>query len=267
MGIVFTDKIAEVKNIQPYFMLSTRSAYYERAINNDVISHFYTFMADNSEGHTFAVPDACVDMLFLCDTEDPAARICGSPLSAKLVEVKKNKRYFGIRFTPGFTPNLDTIHPRDLIDNELNLKEIIPSTAHHIIEQIAQAKSFNEQINIFTHNYKNYLLIKEASELCQQIKQLIFRAQGDIRISDIETITGFSPRYIYKTFTDQFGFSPKLYCLISRFQNALRNLINDKKISLTELAINLGYADQSHFLREFKKFAAISPKKFLSNIH
>ncbi|AWM80296.1 AraC family transcriptional regulator [Gammaproteobacteria bacterium ESL0073] len=265
MGIILLNKVVDVKNIQPYFMLSSHSSYQEKRSNIPVISHFYTFQADNSEGHTFAVPDACVDIIFLCDKDNPNARICGCTLSAKLVEVQKNKHYFGIRFAPGYTPKFSQAQTKELIDSEFNLTEVDPSAAI-VIDKIAQAHSFDEQINIFITHYQEHLLTSELSGLCKQINQLILSNNGDIRIADIESLTGFSTRYIYKTFTDQFGISPKFYCLTLRFQNALLKLLYNDSVTLTELAIDLGYADQSHFLREFKKFAAVSPKKFLMAI-
>lgn len=265
MGITLSSQVIDVKNIQPYFMLSSHSTYHERRADTPIISHFYAFNADNSEGHTFAVPDACIDILFLCDKDAPIARVCGSTLSAKLVEVQKNKCYFGVRFAPGYTPLFSKIHVKELIDNEFNLLDADPTSAV-LIERIAQAKSFEEQISIFTEHYQPYLFDNQLPELCQQVNQLILKNNGDIRIADIESLTGFSTRYIYKTFTDQFGISPKFYCLTLRFQHALSNLINNNNVPLTNLAIDLGYADQSHFLREFKKFAATSPKKFLMAI-
>lgn len=264
MSIITTRKSVETHNIQPYFVLSTQSTYYKKTIDNSIISHFYSFVADNSEGHAFAVPDACIDMLFLCDPANPAARICGSTISAKLVELQTNKRYFGVRFAPGFTPNFSSILPKELVDAEINLLDI-DYQAKPLIEQITYCQSFSEQINVFVQNYKSCLLNKQST-LSKQLSELIYQHKGDIRITELEELTGFSARYIHKVFIEQFGISPKLYCLILRFQHALFNLTCDNKLNLTDLAIELGYADQSHFLREFKKFAAISPKKFMHEV-
>ncbi|UYZ83620.1 AraC family transcriptional regulator [Entomomonas sp. E2T0] len=265
MSVIFSHKALETKNIQPYFVLSTHSTYRKKMVDNSVISHFYSFVADNSEGYTFAVPDACTDILFLCDPTTPAARICGSTISAKLVELQKNKRYFGVRFVPGFAPDFSSILPKELTDAEIALADIDPN-ASPLIEKIASSHCFANQINFFMQNYTDRLANRQ-SDLCQQLSQLMYQYNGDIRITELEELTGFSARYIYKIFTEQFGISPKLYCLILRFQQALFNLTAQEQLkNLTDLAIDLGYADQSHFLREFKKFAAISPKKFTTEI-
>lgn len=40
------------------------------------------------------------------------------------------------------------------------------------------------------------------------------------------------------------------------------DLLRNKDLSLTEIALTCGFADQSHFIRCFKEFNAITPKKF-----
>jgi AraC-like DNA-binding protein len=39
-----------------------------------------------------------------------------------------------------------------------------------------------------------------------------------------------------------------------------------KKISLTELALEAGYYDQSHFTNDFKEITGLSPKQFIKMI-
>lgn len=85
--------------------------------------------------------------------------------------------------------------------------------------------------------------------------------KGNIRINELKEYTKYSERTINYTFTHYYGFSPKTFCLILRFQNALQQLTKVSIHSLTELAQELGYADQSHFIREFKRFNLLSPKK------
>lgn len=263
MGVIFPTRSIETNSIQPYFVLSTQAIYYKKMIHHSVVTHFYSFIADNSNGFAFAVPDACVDILFLCDPTNPAARVCGSTVSAKLIELKKDQRYFGIRFAPGFIPNFSSILPKELVNAEIALQDI-DANAAMLMDKISK-QPFVDQIDFFLQ-YSQQHLFNKQSVLVQQASHLINQYKGDIRISELEEQTGFSARYIYKLFIEQFGISPKLYCLILRFQQALINLTGQHKLNLTDLSVELGYADQSHFLREFKKFAAMSPKKFLTEV-
>jgi AraC-like DNA-binding protein len=57
------------------------------------------------------------------------------------------------------------------------------------------------------------------------------------------------------------GLTPKLYTKINRFQNSLQ-LVGRKDATLTSIAYDCGYFDQSHFIREFKSFTGITPSVY-----
>ena len=70
---------------------------------------------------------------------------------------------------------------------------------------------------------------------------------------------------IFRDFKISIGQAPKDLIKTIRFRSAIETLKNPKNIfSLTELAYNLGYADQSHFIKDFKPLAGIVPSKFIS---
>jgi AraC-like DNA-binding protein len=71
-----------------------------------------------------------------------------------------------------------------------------------------------------------------------------------------------SSRYLQTLFLRYTGVSPKLYQKINRFQESLRHITKDAE-SLTSVAYECGYFDQSHFIRDFKQFAGITPSAYL----
>jgi AraC-like DNA-binding protein len=92
---------------------------------------------------------------------------------------------------------------------------------------------------------------------------------NDLRQEDffhnIETVAaryGITARYLQKLFLQYTGLTPKLYSKINRFQNSLR-LITQNDCSLTSIAYDCGYADQSHFIREFKSFTGLTPSGYM----
>ena len=69
---------------------------------------------------------------------------------------------------------------------------------------------------------------------------------------------GISSRYLQKLFVQYTGLSPKLYQKINRFQKGLV-LVGKGEDSLTSIAYECGYYDQSHFIRDFKSFTGFTP--------
>lgn len=250
-----------LRTIQPYFTFSSGGSYHVKVVQNSPISHFYTFQADLSDGSVIAVPDASIDILFLCDEDQSAVRLCGSTTAAKLVEIKAGKRYFGVRFHPGKIPRFIESDFKALIDGEIPLQDLI-TDGDELLEKVANSGNFEDRIHLFMHHFLEEIN-PNTPEFGEKIHQLITKNAGALRINDISEYIGFSTRYINRVFTESFGLSPKTYSLILRFQHILQQMLLDDAMSLTDLASDQGYADQSHFFREFKKFTTLAPSKFM----
>ena len=81
------------------------------------------------------------------------------------------------------------------------------------------------------------------------------------KIENVAARYGITSRYLQKIFLQHTGLTPKLYSKIARFQNSLQ-LIAKKNTSLTDIAYECGYFDQSHFIREFKSFTGFAPSVY-----
>ena len=69
-------------------------------------------------------------------------------------------------------------------------------------------------------------------------------------INSVAARYGLSSRYLQKLFVTYSGLSPNLFSKISRFQKSLQ-LVAQKQLSLTAIAYDCGYYDQSHFIKDF----------------
>lgn len=69
-----------------------------------------------------------------------------------------------------------------------------------------------------------------------------------------------SLRQFERRFKELSGFSPKSFLRITRFNSVLNKDFQHQ--SLTEIGIECGYYDQSHFIHDFQKFSGISPKEY-----
>jgi AraC-like DNA-binding protein len=80
-------------------------------------------------------------------------------------------------------------------------------------------------------------------------------------INNVASRYGITSRYLQRLFSQHTGLTPKLYSKINRFQNSLQ-LVAKRNASLTAIAYECGYFDQSHFIREFKSFTGILPSAY-----
>lgn len=92
-----------------------------------------------------------------------------------------------------------------------------------------------------------------------ELFEMIYTHQGNVHINDIAKQVFWSSRQINRYFNQQFGLSLKAYCSILRFRAAFSQLKAGK------LFPEEGFADQSHFIKEVKKLAGVSPKMLSQN--
>jgi hypothetical protein len=85
--------------------------------------------------------------------------------------------------------------------------------------------------------------------------------------SEIHGQSQFFRRFITRQFQRRFkqlsGFPLKLYARIIRFGAAMQRYGNNFR-SLTDIAYECGYYDQSHFIHDFKEFSGYHPKQYFS---
>jgi AraC-like DNA-binding protein len=98
----------------------------------------------------------------------------------------------------------------------------------------------------------------------QAAASLLTASVGSIPVAQAAARTGVSRRHLERRFLDLVGISPKRLSRITRFQAALQALQTaggDGSGAATAAAF--GYADQPHFIREFRELAGCTPSAHL----
>ncbi len=92
----------------------------------------------------------------------------------------------------------------------------------------------------------------------------IERTQGRLSIDALSRAANITRRHLERRFLEDVGATPKRLARIARFQHALRMLEQfDSASPGAETAAACGYADQSHFIRDFRRLAGCSPSEHL----
>lgn len=79
------------------------------------------------------------------------------------------------------------------------------------------------------------------------------------RLADIACL---GKKQFERLFRECVGMNPKEYGRIARFQHALR-MMQLGSHDYADIAYANGYADQSHFIREFRQFSSLTPKQLV----
>lgn len=98
----------------------------------------------------------------------------------------------------------------------------------------------------------------------EQAVNAIEESHGTLSLDALAETLCISPRKLQRRFAVQVGISPKLLARIRRFQRVF-SAWRDDPSSLARVALECGYFDQSHLVRDFRDFAGKAPAAFLAN--
>ncbi|MBF9002857.1 helix-turn-helix domain-containing protein [Vibrio nitrifigilis] len=258
--IIARQHVAGIHSKQPWFVLSASQFYTHQTPKHPYISHFYSFTMDCEAGETIAIPDGCVDLLFDCDNENPASLVCGTTLQAREVRFNPHHSYFGVRFIPGIVPDFLNVIAAELIEQQSSLTDVV-CDSNYICEQVVKADSFMARVNLIN----SFLEQKQAripSRLTSQLVAKICAEKGNIQVQDLERYSGYTTRTLQRQFQQDIGLTPKTFIRAIRCQSAVYSINHLDNVTFTDLASGLGFSDQAHFLREFKKLVHATPMQY-----
>jgi|GEM_PF-4039722 len=82
-------------------------------------------------------------------------------------------------------------------------------------------------------------------------------------VTDLQASFNKSYRSIHRIYKDNLGMGPKDFLMMKRFRMSLQGLHDFQLNKLAVLDYSLEFSDQSHFIRNFKKYSGFTPKAFL----
>jgi AraC-like DNA-binding protein len=151
-------------------------------------------------------------------------------------------------------------------DQVVDFRQVADSSVSHLHDQLLHTSGWKKRIALietfllqrFSLSEKKHNKVLVVSDIMKEISHPDFFDN----IENVASRYGFTSRYLQKLFLQYTGLTPKLYSKINRFQNSLK-LVTQKDASLTSIAYDCGYFDQSHFIREFKAFTGYTPSGYM----
>jgi AraC-like DNA-binding protein len=222
------------------------------------------------------LPSGCVqvilnlerDFLFDCPEGQPRRRvspalIVGARSVYEIIDSSDLADLIGIVFEPGGFSAFarDAAH---LFSNRfVPLEDVWGSPARMLRDRLREISGAHQRIRcleqFLLHNFAARL--PSDNLLRPRIVEFALdqfdRAPGGVPVREVARSTGWSERRFSQIFREEVGLTPKVWCRIQRFQRTVRQLHAGVEIPWSELALDCGYYDQSHFANEFRAFSGI----------
>ena len=159
------------------------------------------------------------------------------------------------RIPPAVTTN-ENGEGTDLLGNDLSTLWV----------KLSECRSFRQRIQAAEEYLLPFGINAISKTPIMKTAQYIYRNKGSVRIEHLAHQSGLCLRQYERRFALEFGFTPKLFARITRFQSALDTKRVAPAISWMSVAHQLGYFDQMHMVRDFRSLGGNLPSEILSQI-
>jgi len=229
---------------------------------------YYMYESDPDivmEDKAFAT--GCVEVMFNLNgvfSTTPKVELWGQVLRPLSFRTVGKNCILGIRFYP-FAASVflqEDIHLFN--DKILDFTDVLGKSVEELHLQLLEAPSLAKRIDCMEAFLMNRLLTAGKIDKITLVQQVMDELKQDDFFDNIENVAsryGISSRYLQKVFLQYTGLTPKLYNKINRFQNSLLLMAKGNQ-SLTSIAYECGYFDQSHFIKEFRRFTGSTPSGY-----
>ena len=103
----------------------------------------------------------------------------------------------------------------------------------------------------------------QRKKLVRAVEYIQDQLDTDLTVSGIAQAVCISPYHFMRLFKESTGQSPHQYVTEARVRKA-KELLATGKLTISEAAYRVGFVDQSHLTRHFKRVFGMPPKTFLS---
>jgi len=169
----------------------------------------------------------------------------------------------GIELTPKGLYHLFKLSMHEITNRMVSFEELFGSPGARLQNRVGDAEDPRAKIALLqtalTHllqqNEKEYALLDHTLDL-------LAGTHGMMRVQELAAHLGYTKRYLDRLFQEHVGVSPKSLASILRFQEVYQGWMQHQSSPFFRDQWPAYYYDQSHFIKEFKRFTGFTPQQY-----
>jgi len=183
-----------------------------------------------------------------------------------VIDTAEQEHVAGAVFRPGGTIPFTAVPASELSNTDAPLYGVCgPANAGRLREQLLAAPGPEAALKVL----ERWLIDLYRDRTCHPAVAFAiteFHAEPSLtRIDAVKAALSLSSKRFIERFKTEVGVTPKRYCRLLRFQQAVAKMHDAKNLNWAELALACGYFDQAHFIHEFREFSGLTPSAYQSN--
>ncbi len=215
------------------------------------------------------LPDGCVDIIISAyDTQNMKASvpyIVGTTTAYIEIPFSGMHKMIGIRFKPGGITAFTRVPIDEFTDSNVDIfsiKTFFDNRFHEELQAIDTTQQQLQYINDYLLEKRTVLYLTDQQVI--PAVHLITQTCGKMPVKQLLEQVCLCQRHFERRFKASIGISPKAFSRIVRFNHTRHQLRLQTYQSLLDTAIDCGYYDHAHLIREFKMLSGNSPTYYYS---
>jgi AraC-like DNA-binding protein len=170
---------------------------------------------------------------------------------------------FAAKFTPGGFYTFAGVAISTFTDTTVSLRDVFGAEGDTLAQAVGAEGADASRIAIV----EAFLRARQPQldENVSRITEIVYAVAGDraiLKVEDLVDRYALNKRTLQRLFAKYVGVTPKWVIQRYRLHEAAEQLAAGDSVSQSALALNLGYADQAHFVRDFKTIVGTSPASY-----
>ena len=216
------------------------------------------------------IPSGCPGLIFhhfngkpsihlLGGEKYPLAFIHGQDTKSCINEDAATATIISVRLHPSALKTLFNIDAFEVNDKVVPLTDV---AGYNLTEQLLNTKDVLEAINLISRFLlKKINQIKSEDYVIDESIAAMMNNISTISPSQLSKRLNISQRQLQRRFKNSIGVCPETYIHILKFQQSINLIQRSYFEKLSDIGYELGYADQPHFIRQFKSLSGLCPKE------
>ena len=174
-------------------------------------------------------------------------------------QIPRNQAFFGIILQATASKSLFGITADAFVDCCTDMT-LVDSTFNSLWHQLAAQPAFAGRVQLVSDALTNRLMsISKQEEAFNHF--INSHANSTLSVSQVADLLCYSPRQLSRKLQVLTGLNTEETLLYKKYLHALE-LVHHTPLSLTQIAYNCQFSDQSHFNKTFKSFTSLTPTDY-----
>jgi AraC-like DNA-binding protein len=169
----------------------------------------------------------------------------------------------GIKFTPaGFQP-FSRVPISRLTDSTMTVRQVFGMEGDRLKREVLTAGEDSKRVQLIETFLRRRIPKPDVNVgRVSEIVYSVLRDRTVLRVEDLVSRYGLPKRTLQRLFAKYVGVTPKWVIQRYRLHETAEQLAKDPSVNQPDLALALGYSDQAHFIRDFKRIVGMSPAAY-----